>query len=163
MRKADLRNEGFTLIEVLIALAIVSLGLMAVFMQMGQSLSVANALRDKTIANWIAVDQITELRLSGEFPGVDETGDQTDMAGQEWTYRVKISETPLATMRRVDVSVAFADTPDNIIASASGLVGQAAVSVASAGQNAPGGDTESTGSRPYISLIGRQFTEGEQQ
>ena len=59
------RPDGFTLLEVLVALVIVGLGLMAVFSQLNQTIMTASMLRDRTLAHWVAVDRITELRLEG--------------------------------------------------------------------------------------------------
>ena len=58
-----LQQKGFTLLEVLVALAIIGLGMVAVFSQLNQSLLAASRLRDKTLASWIALDRITELRV----------------------------------------------------------------------------------------------------
>lgn len=69
-------QTGFTLLEVLVAMAILSLGMIAVFSGMNQSLSVTTRLRDKTLASWIATDRITELQISGEYPDAGTRRDQ---------------------------------------------------------------------------------------
>ena len=118
-------TRGFTLIEVLVAVAIAALGLMAVFSAVSQMVGSANRLRDRTLATWIAEDRITELRLSEAFPEPSRSSDEFLMAGQEWTYSLIISETDVAGVRRVDVDVAFADDPDRIVGSVSGFLGEA--------------------------------------
>jgi general secretion pathway protein I len=118
------RECGFTLLEVLVALAIVALGMMAVFGQLSQSLSAANHLRNKTLAHWIALNRITELRLADEFPPVREIHDEIEMGNREWRYTLKVSTTPVANLRRVAVSVALADTPDSILAESVGFIGR---------------------------------------
>jgi general secretion pathway protein I len=122
--RSDSSCSGFTLLEVLVALAIVGLGMIAVFTQLNQSLLAASRLRDKTLAHWIAVDRITELRITGQFPEVSEQTDELEMARATWSYTVKVSQTPVEALRRVDVSVGFADTPDNIVATVTGFVGE---------------------------------------
>jgi general secretion pathway protein I len=118
-------SSGFTLLEVLVALAIVALGLMAVFGQVSQSVTVAIRLRDKTFADWIAMDQITQLRLGGDFPAVGTRTEDVDMANTKWRCTVKVSATDVADLRRADVSVAFADNPDRpVVSVASFLVRQ---------------------------------------
>lgn len=116
------RSRGFTLLEVLVALAIVGLGMIAVFSQLNQSLLATERLRQRTLAHWVAVDRITELRVAGEFPEVSERSDDIEMARTEWSYTVKISQTPVENFRRVDVLVSFADSPDNVIAQVTGFV-----------------------------------------
>jgi general secretion pathway protein I len=113
---------GFTLIEVLVALAIVGLGLIAVFGQVSQSVTTATRLRDKTLADWIAVDRITELRLTGDFPAIGTRSDDVDMANTKWRYSVKVSATEVADIRRADVSVGFAENPDRPLVTVAGFL-----------------------------------------
>ena len=77
---------GFTLLEVLVALVIIGLGMMAVFDQLSQMLTTAARLRDKTFATWIAEDRITELQVNGQYPKVGDQSDEVEMAGADWTY-----------------------------------------------------------------------------
>ncbi|MEE8235910.1 MAG: type II secretion system minor pseudopilin GspI [Gammaproteobacteria bacterium] len=117
-------SDGFTLVEVLVAIAILAIGLAALFGQISQSVFTAGYLRDSTLAQWVAVDRITELRLENRFPDIDETDGEIDMASQSWRYTLIISETLWPDLRRIDVSVSFADTPDSIISKATGFVGR---------------------------------------
>lgn len=120
------RHRGFTLIEVLVALAIVAFGLVAVFGQVSQSATSANRLRDKTLASWVALNQITEMRLAGEFPAVGTRSDDVDMANRKWHYEVRVSETEGDYLRRADVSVAAAEEPARPIATAVGFLARPA-------------------------------------
>lgn len=124
--------RGFTLLEVLVALVIVSLGMIAVFGQLNQMLSTSGRLRDKTLAHWIAVDQITELQAINAYPNVGERSDEVDMASATWSYTVKTSQIGDLAMRRVDVTVAFADTPEQILAEVRGFVAPPQQTVAGA-------------------------------
>lgn len=116
---------GFTLLEVLVALVIVGLGLMAVFSQLNQTLITASMLRERTLAHWVAMDRIAELRLAGQLPDVGETSDDVEMAGVEWTYLLKFSDVGIENFRRVDVTVSFADRPDRVITELAGFLGAA--------------------------------------
>jgi general secretion pathway protein I len=116
------KTTGFTLLEVLVAVVIISLGMIAVFSQLSQMLRVAESLRNRTFAQWIAVDRITELQATGEYPNVGDRQDTIEMASTEWAYTIKISQIPDQQMRRVDVSVGFADTPDQILADVAGFI-----------------------------------------
>lgn len=137
-----LRNKGFTLLEVMIAMVIVSLGIIAVFGQINQSVAGASYLRSKTLAHWIAIDQITEMRLKQAYPAVNESTDEIEMAGILWQYTIQVSdmpELPLGNLRRIDVSVSFEDTPDSILATAIGFISPpgAGTSTATAGWDNP--------------------------
>ena len=116
------KTAGFTLLEVLVAMSIISLGLIGVFGSLNQMLGATALLRDKTLATWIATDRITEMRVNGEYPDAGERKDVIDMAGAEWSYTIKISKIPDMAMRRLDVSVGFADDPENTVATVIGFL-----------------------------------------
>lgn len=113
---------GFTLVEVLVALAIVAFGLIAVFGQLSQSATAAIRLRDKTIAHWIAMNVLTERRLLREPPGAGTESDDIEMANARWHYVVTYAETGVEGMRRAEVTVAFADDDERPIATATGFL-----------------------------------------
>lgn len=121
---------GFTLLEVLVALVIIGLGLMAVFSQLNQTLITASMLRERTLAHWVAMDRIAELRLAGQLPDVGETSDDIEMAGVEWAYVLTFSDVGIENFRRVDVTVSFADRPDRVVTELAGFLGAARVAVA---------------------------------
>ena len=116
--------RGFTLLEVLVALVIVGLGLITVFSQLNQTLITASMMRERTLAHWVAMDRIAELRVTGQLPDVGETSDDIEMAGVEWTYVLKFSDVGIENFRRVDVTVSFADTPDRVITELAGFLGE---------------------------------------
>jgi len=99
--------RGFTLIEVLVALAIVSLALAAMAGTMIQMLDAANTMRERTYANWIAQNKITEMRLANAIPEVSVSSGELTYAGVEWDWRAVVSETGVEQLYRVDVSVSF--------------------------------------------------------
>ncbi len=141
-QQPDHNREGFTLLEVLVAMAILSLGMIAVFSGMNQSLSVTTRLRDKTLASWSATDQITEMQVTGEYPDAGNRRDQVEMAHLEWVYEMKISKIPEIEMRRIDITVSFADSPDDILATVIGFIGPRQTGAAAAGtQNVPDAQT----------------------
>ncbi len=129
MRRTSRQSEGgFTLVEVLVALAIVGIGMVAVFGQMGQAAATADYLRLRTFASWVASDRITEARLLPEPPGLSERTDEYELAGYLWRYRIVISETEVPNVRRVDVEVSLDDSPDNVLAESTGFLNAVPVS-----------------------------------
>lgn len=115
---------GFTLIEVMVALAIVAFGLIAVVGQLNQSATAALRLRERTFAHWVAMNQIVELRLAGGFPPVGTRSDDVEMANQRWHYEVKVSATEDDRLRRADVSVSLADRQNRPLATAVGFLAE---------------------------------------
>ena len=118
------RQSGFTLLEVLVALVIVALGLMAAFGQVNQTLTVATRLRDKTLAHWVATNEMTRLRLLAEFPAIGSRSDEVEMANTNWRYTIKVVKTPVEALRRVDISIAFAERPDRVVTTLTGFLGR---------------------------------------
>src|SRR5262245_49069037 len=74
------RARGFTLIEVMAALVIVSLGMLAVIQAVSETANNGAYLRDKSVAHWVAMNRITELRLAAQPPTVGESSGEVEMA-----------------------------------------------------------------------------------
>jgi len=88
--------RGFTLIEVLVALVIAALGLAAVLSVVTNSARDSSYLRDKTLASWIALNQITLVRLSNNLPSVDKTNGDVDYANGKWKWQQTVTQTDVA-------------------------------------------------------------------
>jgi len=106
-------SRGFTLIEVLAALVIVSLGMLGVIQAVSQTASNSVYLRDKTLAHWIAMNRLTEVRLAQTAPPLSRTSDELDYAGRRWRWTMEVEETAVESMRRIDVRVSLADAGDD--------------------------------------------------
>ncbi len=100
---------GFTLIEVLIAVFVVALGIGALLTTISSSARAAGQMRDQSMARWVALNRLAELRLSRERPTVGTTSGEADMGNMHWTWRQVISDPGLAGVLRVDVAVARSD------------------------------------------------------
>ena len=116
------RAQGFTLLEVMVALAIVALGMMAVHGQLNRFVVGAAIIENKVLASWIASNRIAELSVAPQWPPLGETSDEVDYARRVWIWRARISETPVENLRRVDVSVVLADQPEQVLHTVSGLI-----------------------------------------
>ena len=122
-------SRGFTLVEVVVALAIVAIGMLAVFKTIGDTVNNVATLRDRSFAAWIADNRITELRLSGQMPSVDETTGDLEYAGRRWHWVTRVSQTPVEGLRRVDVRVRReGDAEDSSLVSLAGFIGATATS-----------------------------------
>ena len=120
------RSRGFTLLEVLVALAIVAFGIIAAFNAIIQMAHSTARLQDRAIADWIALNQISEIRLSGDFPEVSEFDGSVEFAGRNWRWEATVSETGVTDMRRIDMSVAPEENPDDVVTIVAGFVSRQA-------------------------------------
>jgi general secretion pathway protein I len=123
MRRTKAR--GFTLVEVLVALMIVAMGLAALMTAVSGTARASGYLRDKTMAQWIALNRLTEVRLNLNTLGDDRDTGQLDFANRKWHYDTRYFATSVASMKRVVVRVWAGDskTKGNPIAESTGFLG----------------------------------------
>ncbi len=126
VRNRSERTAGFTLVEVMVALAIAGLSLAAVAASISQMVDAGSAMQERTYASWIAQNKITELRLANVVPEVSMTNGELQYAALEWAWRATISETGVENLFRVDVEVSYAGS-DDIIRTVTGFIGEPGV------------------------------------
>ena len=84
-----LGHRGFTLVEVMVALAIVAIAVPALLLALFQQLDGTEHLRDRSIASWVATDRLSELRLvvakQGALPEGELLG-ETRLAERDWYW-----------------------------------------------------------------------------
>ncbi len=101
-------------------------GTCPLFQAVTQSARNGAYLREKTLAHWIALNVITEKRLQQEPPAVAESSADVEFAGQRWRWSMQVTQTQVASLRRMDVSVRPADAPDSsALATVTGFYGTA--------------------------------------
>ena len=100
-----MRSRGFTLIEVVVAVAILALALGALISSMARYADNAGYLRDKTVALWVAHNRLTEIGLEPAWPATGKSDGDAELAGIDWRWDVTVSETPDPRVRRVDITV----------------------------------------------------------
>jgi general secretion pathway protein I len=119
------RARGFTLVEVLVALMIVAVGLTALMVAVNGTARTSGFLRDKTLAQWIALNRLSEVRLNVVKFGQNTDTGELDFGSRKWHYDTRYFDTSIATMKRVVVRVYLGDakTKGNPIAQAVGFLG----------------------------------------
>ncbi len=117
------RQRGFTLLEVMVAMAITALGLSATYYAVMQSIGAGDRLQEKTFAHWIALNQLTEMRLQQQVPKTGENNGDLEYAGQRWLWSSNVSETQVENLLRVDITVSKEDSPDEVVSDIAGFVG----------------------------------------
>ena len=104
--------NGFTLIEVMVALTIIAISLGALLSTSGAQARNASYLKQKTIAHWVAVNQLTQMRIAKEFPDLGDKKGSTEMANHEWYWTRTTKETEDKDARQVTF-VLYADKERN--------------------------------------------------
>jgi general secretion pathway protein I len=125
-------HGGFTLIEVLVALVIVAVGMSALMGALSSSARSVTYMQEKTFSEWVALNQIANLRLQltqGQVPPTGNTNGDTDFAGRSWHWRQEVVATQVTGIMRIDVKVRpkelKAGDDDSWYVTVSGLVGNA--------------------------------------
>ncbi|WP_235607600.1 type II secretion system minor pseudopilin GspI [Salinivibrio kushneri] len=105
-------QQGMTLLEVLVAVAIFAVAALSVMKATGQHTRSLSRLEQKTLAAMVADNQLAEVVLSAKVPDKATQG-TTEMAGQQWQWQLAPVATETGQLRAVDMSVAAAAETDN--------------------------------------------------
>jgi general secretion pathway protein I len=117
-------DNGFTLLETLVALAILAIALAAVMRATGAGTNHAEAMRMRVLADWVAQNRLAQHAARGDFltPGV-QNGEETQ-AGVRLLWKEEIGVTPNPSFRRIEVSVYAPDEPEYALRRLTGFMTQ---------------------------------------
>lgn len=104
--------KGFTLIEVMIALSVVAIGLMATLKAVNEEVSGANLTRNKMIALWVLENKVAEIRLNPLLPNIGINEGQQTLFNQTWQWQTNTTNTANTKIRKVEVSILQPNSKD---------------------------------------------------
>ncbi len=122
-----MRNQstsGFTLLEVIVALAILSIVLAAAVKGVGSYASNVTYLRDRTLAHWVAMNQVAVNQLIANWPPIGSNEGVAIQGGVSWYWRTVVSPTIDPDLRRLDVAVRPHKEGGDPIASVTAFLGR---------------------------------------
>lgn len=99
------QQKAFTLLEVLVALAVLAIGLTTLVKVASQNTIQTAYLKDKTLAQWVAINKVNEVKLLTSWPNTGTSKGSEIMANEEWQWKLKVSTTADKKIRRLDVDV----------------------------------------------------------
>lgn len=118
------RAAGFTLIEVLVALAVLAIAMGAVIRSVGANTNNAAYLREKTLAHWVAMNKAAELQVLDKWPSTGSESGTEEMANHEWRWTVKVIDSGVENVRRLEVEVRAQRDDKQPVASLVALLGK---------------------------------------
>ena len=96
---------GFTLIELVVALAVLAIGMTAVLHAASQAGRAGTFLKQKTVAHWVASNRAAELSINREWPSPGVSSSRETMAEQAWQLETEVRNTAVPELRLVTIRV----------------------------------------------------------
>lgn len=115
-------RRGFTLVEVLVALALLAVALSAGMRALAQTADGAGTLKARTLALWVAQNRLAAAQVTPASLDAGDTRGDAMQAGVRFVWTSRVSGTPNPAFRRLDIVVAEAAQPDYALARLTGYV-----------------------------------------
>lgn len=93
MKRFKKKAKGFTLIEVMVALSIIAISLASLIKASGSHTRSAGYLKNKTLAHYVAMNEVTQMQIDKAWPDLGETQGTSEMAGIEWSWNREVKKT----------------------------------------------------------------------
>lgn len=122
LRNHSLSNRGFTLIETLVALAILAIALAAVLRATGMATNHAGDMRIRLLADWLAQNRIALHAAKGDWLAVGIQSGEETQAGVRLRWKEKVSSTPNPAFRRIEISITQPDDDQHTLRKLSGYL-----------------------------------------
>lgn len=115
------QGRGFTLVEVLVALAIVSIALLAALRTAGLGTAQSGEHRARLLAGWVGENRLAEHRARGDWLPTGITRGTELQGGSEFSWREEVIASPNPSFRQVDVLVFSGADEDHMLARFTGF------------------------------------------
>jgi general secretion pathway protein I len=118
------RQSAFTLLEVLIALAIFASAGIALMQATATHLTSLTSLEEITFANYVASNRLVEVALEGGMPATGERSGKAEMGGRTFYWKQKVEATTDKDLRAVTVEVRIGEKDESAVVALTGYRGR---------------------------------------
>lgn len=115
------RNKGFTLLEVMVAVAVLALAMAAVIKAATHSGANVATMRENTLAQWVAENRMAELRAEEAWFSGNDSG-TAELAGREWFWHIETENTADSNLRRITIRVSADEGSEDWLALLEGFI-----------------------------------------
>lgn len=115
-------SKGMTLLEVIVALAVFSIAAVSITKSLGEQMANMPILESRTLAQWVADNQMVDARLEPQFPELGKKEGQVELAGKDWYWRKEVVKTTDDNFRMIRISVSEDERYQRIAAQVSSYV-----------------------------------------
>lgn len=116
------QSRGFTLLEILVAMAILAVALGALVKASSAHTENATYLRDKVFAQWVAQNRLATHQVMGDWPRPGNTRGTELLAQREWHWLEKVEDTPDKSVRRMSVEVRVNEDDEGVLTTLTGFL-----------------------------------------
>jgi|TARA_R100001377_G_scaffold67224_3_gene42557 general secretion pathway protein I len=113
----SIKSQGFTLIEVMLAMAVFAIAGVALLGVADNNYRHISHIEEQMFANWVASNQLVEVSLDKTWPPKNNRKGKVEMAGRTWYWQQKVIKTANKELRAVNMQVRL--TEDDELVSAS--------------------------------------------
>ena len=113
----SIKDKGFTLLEVMLAMAVFAIAGVALLGVAGNSFRNLGQLENKMLANWVASNQLVTANLQTTWPPKNNKKGKVTMAGRKWLWQQKVAKTTDKAMRAITIDVRVNNEKTPILAS----------------------------------------------
>lgn len=120
--KSPNKSKGFTLIEVMVAMAVFAIAGVALISSTSTHFTNLSLLETRMIANWVASNQLVEASLDESWPLKNNKKGKVELAGREWFWQQTIAKTNDKNMSQVSIEVRLEQADESSLTSISTYV-----------------------------------------
>jgi general secretion pathway protein I len=107
--------SGFTLLELLVAMAIFATAGIAIMQATSAHLRSITLLEDMTFASFVANNQMQLTLLDQEWPGKEQQQGEVEQGNRKWLWQLENYKLADAQLRLIKIQVSLADTPEDVL------------------------------------------------